>query len=63
MKQLLIYLWDEIGMPGAWVLLMLSLIVREEIYGATLVNKFWIAICLIANFLSRIARAIESLKT
>lgn len=57
------FIWGGLGKPQMWVLVMFLLFVSELTYGYTLFGGFWIAVCLIAYYLSRIAVAIESLKT
>jgi len=61
MKKLVIFLWSELGMPRMWILIMFALVLFEGIYGATLFGGFWVAVCLMAYYLSRIAAAIENI--
>ena len=60
-KRLVMFLWNELGKPGIWTLLMLVIFTLEVINGFTLIGGFWVVVCLLASFLSRIANAVEAM--
>jgi len=58
-KRLVIFFWRGLGMPGAWVLLMVAAMIAD--LGSKNDLSFIVFSCLFSYFLSRIARAVEKI--
>jgi len=54
-------IWETLGQPFIWTVLMIGVFISEIINGFTVAGSFWIVFCGLMYALSRIALAIESL--
>jgi hypothetical protein len=61
LKRLVMFLWDGLGTPGAWTLLLIVTFTISIIGGQTVFTSFWMAVCTFAYFLARIAVAVEKI--
>jgi len=53
------FLWNALGTHDVWTALLVMVFVVEIVRGFTLLGGYWLTVCLMATFLSKMAESLE----